>query len=176
MVCSDCNLFGHSKNACPGASSKTCTACGKSGHIRSNSNCPHNHGRLQTRAAELDKIDKASAGKTEEKGWLITNISGTSGQRYRNSSSKTERTWLEVWRKHSGSQRATCVVFGCTREDLVGAHIRVADGSKDRRWRLTALCSGCNRMENEAKMWITQGSRLVFVRPHLRKSGVWWCC
>ncbi|KDO31405.1 hypothetical protein SPRG_19543 [Saprolegnia parasitica CBS 223.65] len=93
--------------------------------------------------------------------FCVKNINGTSGPRYAKSSSKTESSWLEMWRQATGSNRRTCCINGCAREDLVGAHVMITDRRSDNTWYLAPLCKGHNHCSNTNGMWIARNVTLI---------------
>ena len=48
-------------------------------------------------------------------------------------------SWLETWRRKTGSTRTTCCVMGCSRTDLVGGHVMKTDGRSSNEWWLVSV-------------------------------------
>ena len=95
---------------------------------------------------------------------FVRNINGTSGERYRNSGSKTAASWLQVWRDKTGSGRETCCVLKCTRTDLVGGHVMIVDGRSSNEWWLAPICNDHNNFSNTDPMALDSRINLVSVR------------
>jgi hypothetical protein len=94
----------------------------------------------------------------------VKNINGTSDPRYANSQSKTEDSWLAVWRSETGSQRTTCAALNCSREDLVGGHVINCDGRSSNEWMLAPICKAHNHPSNKDPFFLDSRVTLVYLR------------
>ena len=72
----------------------------------------------------------------------IKNINGTS------QTACTCGSWLKHWKKFSDQPITYCPVMtnhpGCTKKDLVGAHVQKSNSSDD-KWYIYPLCSAHNQ-------------------------------
>jgi hypothetical protein len=91
----------------------------------------------------------------------VRNINGTSAERYAKSASKSEESWLEVWRVATRSERTTCCVLRCSRTDLVGGHVMSCDLRMSRQWYLVPICRAHNHVSNKDEMWLDERVTLV---------------
>ena len=72
-------------------------------------------------------------------------------------------SWVEHWRRNTGSRRANCVVIGCPRRVEVGAHVYLRTGGK---LYIVGMCSPCNlsfrgqRFQIDERTWITEARYL----------------
>ena len=94
----------------------------------------------------------------------VRNINGTSQERYSNSGSKDGSSWLNIWRRETGSDRSTCSVLGCSNRDILGGHVMVVDGRSSNEWFLVPICHAHNHHTNEDEMFIDSRVTLVSVR------------
>lgn len=53
-------------------------------------------------------------------------------------------SWLAYWEAQTGYKAFFCSADGCTRTDLVGAHVQKAN-SDDKKWYIVPLCTSCNQ-------------------------------
>lgn len=53
-------------------------------------------------------------------------------------------SWLAYWEAKSGQRAYYCSADGCTRTDLIGAHVQKAY-SDDKSWYIVPLCASCNQ-------------------------------
>lgn len=67
----------------------------------------------------------------------VKNINGTSQNKCKCGS------WLKHWRKYSGQIATVCRASGCSRTDLLGAHVQ-KDVNYDNRWYIVPFCSAHN--------------------------------
>lgn len=95
----------------------------------------------------------------------VKNVNGTSKPPYASSKSKDGASWLDTWRAETKSTRKTCSALGCSRTDLVGAHVITTDRRSDRAWHLTPLCKKHNHTSNTDAMFLDSRVTLVGVRP-----------
>jgi hypothetical protein len=79
---------------------------------------------------------------------IVRNLRGTSGRRCSDGCA----SWIEHFRVHANLKAATCAFRGCTRTDLVGAHVLHTDGRTSNRWWIVPLCKGHNHYSNEEEM------------------------
>lgn len=75
----------------------------------------------------------------------IKNIRGASGNTFGND------FWLGLWKKHSGQSTYQCQANGCTKTDIVGAHVQKS-GSPDRRSYIYPLCSAHSKSAEEIEV------------------------
>ena len=68
----------------------------------------------------------------------IKNINGTS------QTTCACGSWLKHWEKFSGQSTIYCQAIGCTKKDLVGAHVQKSNSSDD-KWYIYPLCSAHNK-------------------------------
>jgi len=57
-------------------------------------------------------------------------------------------SWLDYWEKKTGTKKSICGVDGCSKKDLVGAHVQKVN-SIDQKWYITPICSDCNKRTDE---------------------------
>ncbi len=57
-------------------------------------------------------------------------------------------SWLKHWQKFSGQTTDYCQVNGCTKKDVVGAHVQKANSS-DNKWYIYPLCNTHNQATGE---------------------------
>lgn len=69
----------------------------------------------------------------------VKNVSGSS----RFPAPKGYRSWLEYWETKAGKRAYHCGASGCSKIDIVGAHVQKAY-SPDQHWYITPLCRSCN--------------------------------
>lgn len=75
---------------------------------------------------------------------LVKNIIGSS----RFPAPKGYSTWLDYWEHQTGKKVSICGVFGCSKTDLVGAHVQKVNGT-DKSWYITPICRSCNQRTDE---------------------------
>lgn len=68
----------------------------------------------------------------------VKNINGTSQNKCSCGS------WLKHWEKFSNQKSSYCPEVGCTKQDLVGAHVQKANSTDD-SWYIVPLCSAHNQ-------------------------------
>lgn len=61
-------------------------------------------------------------------------------------------SWLEYWEVQTGRTASVCGAYGCSNEDLVGAHVQKSDSS-DNKWYVTPLCRSCNNRTDEFEVY-----------------------
>lgn len=61
-------------------------------------------------------------------------------------------SWLEHWKKFSRQSTTWCQAVGCTRQDLVGAHVQRGGSSTDQNWYIYPLCKGHNQEKGELEV------------------------
>jgi hypothetical protein len=98
---------------------------------------------------------------------FVRNINGTSGERYARSGSKDGPSWLAIWRRETGSERATCCVLGCTNTTLVGGHVMKTDARTSNEWWLAPICKKHNHHTNTDEMPLDSRVELVSVRDEM---------
>ena len=74
----------------------------------------------------------------------VKNVNGSS----RFPAPRGYNSWLEYWEKQTGQRKFTCGAAGCSKTDLVGAHVQKAN-SIDKSWYITPLCASCNNRTDE---------------------------
>lgn len=64
--------------------------------------------------------------------------------------------------------------IGCSRSDLVGAHVLLVDGRCSNEWYIVPICksSECNHTSNTSPMFVESSVSLVSVRMHDGKHTV----
>jgi hypothetical protein len=92
---------------------------------------------------------------------LVINIPGTSHERALDVCGCP--SWIEHWRRHSGSTRKTCMAAGCDKEPEVGAHIRAHRG---RTAFIIGLCRSCNHSSNNDHFEVDERSWWVAPNYH----------
>jgi len=85
---------------------------------------------------------------------LVVNISGSACDRARDLCGCD--SWIEHWRRHTGSQRLTCSAIGCGNLAEVGAHIRWYYGFNE---YIIGLCRSCNHPSNEEPFRVDERTR-----------------
>jgi len=84
----------------------------------------------------------------------IRNINGTSQTTCRCGS------WLKHWENFSRQPRPySCPAFGCSKTDLLGAHVQKGGGSTNQKWYIYPLCADHNRYTGELE--VSDAYRLV---------------
>jgi hypothetical protein len=73
----------------------------------------------------------------------VKNINGTTGRKCKCG------TWLQHWRNYSGQTATICRALGCSRSDIVGAHVQ-KDVAYDSNWYIVPLCN----LHNQSKVSI----------------------
>lgn len=68
----------------------------------------------------------------------VKNINGTTQNRCRCGS------WLQHWKNYSGQSATICRALGCSRKDLLGAHVQ-KDVSYDNNWYIVPFCNRHNK-------------------------------
>ena len=76
----------------------------------------------------------------------IRNINGTSD------TTCSCGSWLAHWEIFSGQSTDFCQADGCTKKDLVGAHVQKGDGSTDQKWYIYPLCKAHNNHSGELEV------------------------
>lgn len=69
----------------------------------------------------------------------VKNVNGSS----RFPAPRGYRSWLEYWETKTGKRAYHCGASGCSKIDIVGAHVQKAY-SPDQHWYITPLCKSCN--------------------------------
>jgi hypothetical protein len=64
-------------------------------------------------------------------------------------------SWVDHWRRHTGSRRASCMAIGCLNPVEVGAHVRTPRG---RKAYIIGLCRSCNHRSNDGHFEVDQRS------------------
>lgn len=118
----------------------------------------------KTKSSTKVKAPKAGVSKNTHE--LVKNVNGTSKDRYANSGSKTDGSWIDTWRKETGSRRKTCASLGCTNEATVGGHVRTADKRKDGSWGIVPICHSCNHTSNKGAYFLEKNVEIVSVRTY----------
>lgn len=77
----------------------------------------------------------------------ITNIEGTT-----DNTCKCDGGWIGHWKKFSKQSADQCGANGCTRKDLVGAHVQKGGTSTDMSWFIYPLCKGHNQHDGELEV------------------------
>ena len=67
----------------------------------------------------------------------VKNINGTSQHKCFCGS------WLQRWKNYSGQTANVCRALGCSRTDLLGAHVQ-KDVKYDNSWHIVPFCNGHN--------------------------------
>jgi len=75
----------------------------------------------------------------------VKNINGTSDNLCKCGS------WLNHWEKFSGRTTIFCSEKGCTRTDIVGAHVQKA--TTDTKWYIIPLCKAHNTATGELEIF-----------------------
>ena len=57
-------------------------------------------------------------------------------------------SWLDYWEKKTGTKKSICGVSGCSKKELVGAHVQKVN-STDQKWYITPICGDCNKRTDE---------------------------
>lgn len=110
----------------------------------------------------------APAGKTHEclRRREVIHINGTSGTKYANGQCICT-TWIEHWRKNTGSDRKTCAF--CNKEalpgfDLFGAHVMLKNACWGNDWYIVPVCGPkCNTPNG--RLFLKENVALVAVVP-----------
>lgn len=82
----------------------------------------------------------------------VKNINGTAQRTCRCGS------WLQHWRNYSGQTATTCRAKGCSRTDLLGAHVQ-KDVTYDFSWYIVPFCSAHNHAKGSIEL--VAGTNLV---------------
>ena len=82
----------------------------------------------------------------------VKNLSGTSKNKCKCGS------WIKHWRKYSNQEATVCRVIGCSRKDLVGAHVQKT-ANYDGKWYIVPFCKGHNGTSGSFE--IIKGTKLV---------------
>jgi hypothetical protein len=98
---------------------------------------------------------------------IVRNVNGSSGERYANSSSKTES---QSWLGNSNSDRESCSRLGCENSADVGAHVINTDGRKSNEWQIAPMCTKDNNTSNTSDMALDKRSTLTPLNPANRQS------
>lgn len=85
----------------------------------------------------------------------VKNVSSTSGRQ------PPGPSWLDRLKELGGSQRKTCAVLGCTRTDVVGAHVQIADKRHTKEQWIAPLCKGHNHYTNKDEMFLDSRTKMV---------------
>ncbi len=67
-------------------------------------------------------------------------------------------SWLQHWKNYSGQTATQCRAIGCSRTDLLGAHVQ-KDVYYDSRWYIVPLCSAHNHVTEAIEL--VAGTNLV---------------
>jgi len=82
----------------------------------------------------------------------VKNINGTSQNRCKCGS------WIQHWRNYSGQTATECRARGCSRKDLLGAHVQ-KDVNYDNNWYIVPFCSEHNKTLGSIEL--VSGTNLV---------------
>lgn len=82
----------------------------------------------------------------------VKNINGTSQNRCNCGS------WIQHWRNFSNQTATVCRALGCSRTDLVGAHVQ-KDVSYDFNWYIVPFCNAHNSASGSVEL--VNGTNLV---------------
>ena len=82
----------------------------------------------------------------------VKNINGTSQNRC------TCGSWIQHWRNFSEQTATVCRAKGCSRNDIVGAHVQI-DKTYDNHWYIVPFCHLHNSAEG--KIELVSGTNLV---------------
>ena len=63
-------------------------------------------------------------------------------------------SWLDYWEKKSGQKATFCGASSCWGTNLVGAHVKKAEGY-DQSWYITPLCVSCNQRADTFEVYST---------------------
>ena len=88
----------------------------------------------------------------------VTNINGTSQNKCSCGS------WLQHWKNFSGQTATICRALGCSRTDLVGAHVQ-KDVNYDDKWYIVPFCNSHNRSTGSVEL--VAGTNLVSANKSL---------
>lgn len=83
---------------------------------------------------------------------IVININGTATRRCNCGS------WIQHWHNFTGRTATMCKAEGCSRRDVVGAHVR-KNGVRDQSHYIVPLCNLHNRQTSGVK--INKGTVLV---------------
>jgi len=86
----------------------------------------------------------------------VKNINGTSQHTCKCGS------WIQHWRNYSGQIATECRAAGCSRKDLVGAHVQ-KDVSYDSSWYIVPFCN----MHNQSKQKVELVANTVLVSANV---------
>ena len=89
---------------------------------------------------------------------IVKNINGTSPNKCKCGS------WLKHWRNFCGQIAIECRVKGCSRKDLVGAHVQ-KDVSYNNDWYIVPFCHEHNSVSGSIELVV--GTKLVFANKSL---------
>ena len=87
--------------------------------------------------------------------FIVKNLNGTKDHK------RTSQSWLDYYRKESGSNRTRCAVMGCSNPVEVGAHIYITDRRTKNKWYIAPFCKGCNHPSNTNKMQLKNNVHIV---------------
>ena len=82
----------------------------------------------------------------------VKNINGTSQARCSCGS------WLQHWKNYSGQTSTICRAAGCSRSDLVGAHVQ-KEVNYDDKWYIVPFCKAHNMATTSVEL--VSGTNLV---------------
>lgn len=85
----------------------------------------------------------------------VKNINGTSQHKCACGS------WLKHWHRFSGQSATICRAKGCTRNDLVGAHVQ-KNVTYDYSWYIVPFCNKHNK--SSLKVELVNGTKLIEAR------------
>lgn len=60
-------------------------------------------------------------------------------------------SWLQHWKNFSDQTATICRALGCSRKDIVGAHVQ-KDVPYDKNWYIVPLCNQCNRLTTPVEL------------------------
>ena len=67
-------------------------------------------------------------------------------------------SWIQHWRNHSRQIANVCRAFGCSRSDLLGAHVQ-KDYTYDNHWYIVPFCTHHNNSAGTIEL--VSGTNLV---------------
>jgi len=75
----------------------------------------------------------------------VKNINGTS------QTNCSCGSWIQHWRNFSGQQATICRAIGCSRYDIVGAHVQ-KDVTYDSSWYIVPFCNAHNHASGAVEL------------------------
>ncbi len=99
---------------------------------------------------------------------VVKNLNGTSDNKCKCGS------WIAHWSKYNpfGSERAICVVSGCSNDARAGAHVQLKNEGTDNSWYIVPFCSAHNNHMNTDEMPLKPGVTIA----HLARANVSLTC